>query len=134
MFPGIAEDAPAVQVHKSVQERQEQIDEPLISEHVDIERVIKNQPVDGPLPVREEGDTIIVPLVKQILRIEKEWVLTEEIHLIRRREERPAGETVSLQEEKAELFDCNGARIVDPKDRRGVLGGRLPVFKGKLES
>lgn len=35
---------------------------PLVAEQVDIERIARNERVNGPLPVREEGDTVIVPV------------------------------------------------------------------------
>jgi uncharacterized protein DUF2382 len=130
MFPGISEReetelGPAdVHVLKAVQEREA---EPLIEEHVDVEHVLKNERVDGPLPVREEGDTVIVPVVRQVLRVEKDWVLVEEIHLKRRREERSAADVLALEE--------NGQVMHGPAPReRGILGGRLPIFKGKLAS
>lgn len=133
MFPGILEnDAPTgpVSVYKTMQEQEETIEQPLVWEDVDIERVIKNEPVDGPQPVREEGDTVIVPLVKQVLRVQKEWVLTEEIHVRRRREDRPARESVALQQEHAEIL--HGPSLQNGGERRGILGGRVPSFKGKL--
>ena len=123
MFPRNREEE-AVRIEKTMHEREEPLQQPLLRERVEIEHVIKNQMVEGPLPIREEGDTVIVPVVKQVLRVEKEWVLTEEIHLKRHREEVPAGETATLQYEEI--------RIVEP--RRGQLGGRLPSFIGKLES
>jgi len=137
MFPGITDQEKTeittgpVRVEKTMQEREEVIDEPLVTERVDIERVVRNQPVDGPLPVREEGDTIIVPVVKQVLRIEKEWILTEEIRLTRRFEEHPAGESIPLEEEKVEVLEA--PRAWPPSARRGPLGGRVPAFKGKLD-
>jgi stress response protein YsnF len=131
MFPGITDhdepeidlEAPATEVHvlKSLDQRQESIHEPLMTEHVEIERILKNERVDGPQSVREEGDTVIVPVVRQVLRIEKEWILTEEIHLKRRREEAPVSAETPLYEERAQI-------------KRGVLGGRAPAFKGKLAS
>jgi len=139
MFPGITEPgepkSPVVpiQVHKSTHDRPHAVEEPLMAEHVEIEHVIKNERVDGPLPVRDEGDTVVVPVVKQVVRIEKEWVLTEEVRVTRHREEYCAHEDVMLQEEEAEIFDGEGWRIHEPRER-GILGGRLPIFKGKLAS
>ena len=131
MFPGISETEP-VRVEKTMHEHEEKIEEPLISEHIEIEHVMKNERVDGPLPVREEGDRVIVPLVKEVLRVEKEWILTEEVHLWRRRQANPSGESATLRWEEAQVSGAG-----DPQnrsaERRGILGGRLPVFKGKLE-
>ena len=141
MFPGISDpemsrqDEPQspIQVRKSTQERRESVNEPLVADRIDVEHVIKNERVDGPLPMREEGDTVVIPVVKQVLRIEKEWVLAEEVRVTRRREEYVAHEDMSLQEEEAEIFDGEGWRVHEPRER-GILGGRLPIFKGKLAS
>ena len=118
-----------VQVEKTVVEREEHVDELLMQEVVDVEHIIKNERVSGPMPARQEGDTVIVPLVKQVLKVEKEWVLVEEIHLKRRHEMVPAKETVLCEEEQAEVR----GRIAEARERRGTLGGRVPTFVGKLE-
>jgi stress response protein YsnF len=129
MGPAVAEEDAPVEVHKTVSEREETIHEPVFEDKVEIEHVIKNEPVDGPLPIREEGDTVIVPLVKQVIRVEKEWILAEEIRVTKRRVEKIARESVELQQEEAEIRRRDEAR-----EHRGPLGGRLPVFKGKLEN
>jgi hypothetical protein len=120
---GISE---GVRVEKTLHEREEKVDEMLTIERIEIEHVLKNERVDGPLPVREEGDTVIVPVVKQVLRVEKEWVLAEEIHLKRRRETRPVDQVETLEYEEATID------VVNP-ERHGILGGPVPAFKGMLE-
>lgn len=115
---------PDVEIQKTMEERREMVDDTLTVEEVEIERVVKNEPVDGPQPVREEGDTVIVPVVKQVLHIEKTWVLCEEIRLKRRRVQRSVHEQVPVQYERTEIPGGG---------RRGILGGRVPAFKGKLD-
>ena len=121
IFPGIDDE---VEVSKTVNERHETVYEPVVQEEIEIEHVIRNQPVDGPLPIRTEGDTVIVPLVKQVVRVEKEWILAEEVRVTRRGENYNAREDVTLQEEEAEIFDGEGWRVHEPRER-GILGGRL---------
>src|SRR6185295_16265688 len=45
---------------KKVEEREELIDEPLLFEEVEIERVAVNRVVDRPVPIRQEGDQLVV--------------------------------------------------------------------------
>ncbi|SRR5579885_3309708 len=138
IFPGIDEEDSKTESYKTVDERQDVVDEPVIQEEVQIEHVIKNEPVDGPLPIRTEGDTVIVPLVKQVVRVEKEWILTEEVHLTRRRRRERGAHPVTVLEEHAEVerIGESGKPEVESaveSKKRGLLGGHRPSFLGKLE-
>jgi uncharacterized protein (TIGR02271 family) len=96
VIPVIAEEAEAgarqvktgaVRVRKTVVEQNRILHQALASEHVEVERIPKNEMVAGPLPVRDEGDTIVIPVVEEVVRIEKSWRLTEEIRLNKHRTE-----------------------------------------------
>ena len=92
-----------VRVHRRVLEHEEDIEMPLVREHLDIRRVILNQDVAGPLPVRQEGDTIIVPIVEEVLIIEKRFRLKEEVHMTRRAFEELHRERVTVRRQEAEI-------------------------------
>jgi stress response protein YsnF len=51
--------------------------------HVTVRRVTIEQEVDAVPTIREEGDTTIIPVIEEILVVEKRLVLKEEIHLTR---------------------------------------------------
>jgi stress response protein YsnF len=55
--------------------------------------------VQGPIPVRYEGDTMIVSLLKEVLVVETRLLLTEEVHITTRRTERHAPARVTLRRE-----------------------------------
>ncbi len=74
-----------MRVHKTVHEREQTVEEPVFSEDVDVVRVPVGRQVDGPVPVRYEGDTMIVPLLEEVLVVEKRLVLREELRITRRR-------------------------------------------------
>ena len=76
-----------VRITKTVQEREVLVDEPQWREDVEITRVPVQRVVDGPIPVRTEGDTTIISLVEEVLVIEKRLMLVEELHLHTRRRE-----------------------------------------------
>ena len=103
----------AVRVNKTVQERHEVVAQFLYDEDVDIERVAKNQAVDGPRPIRVEGDTTIIPVVKQVLPTQ--WVVTEEVRLTRRRHQVRVEHPVTILQEEAEI------------KRVDAVGGTAPV-------
>jgi uncharacterized protein (TIGR02271 family) len=89
-----------VRIEKTVHERDVLVDEALMREQVDVERVAINRYVDSPPAVRHEGDTMIVPVVEEVLVIEKRLVLREELRVTRRREEVSAQQTVPLRREE----------------------------------
>lgn len=90
-----------VRVDKTVEEREASIDEPLTKEEVEVERVAVDRAVDGPVAVRYEGDTMIVPVLEEVLVVEKRLVLKEEIRITRRRSEVHAPQRVVLRREHA---------------------------------
>jgi uncharacterized protein (TIGR02271 family) len=88
-----------VRIHKSVQAREVLVDEPLLREEVIIERVPVNRVVEGPIPVRYEGDTMILSLLEEVLVVETRLLLKEEVHMTTRRTETHAPERVTLRHE-----------------------------------
>lgn len=63
--------------------------EPLFRENCDIKRVPMKRLLDKPAEPRQEGDTLIVPLMEEVLVLEKRLLLREELHITRRREQNP---------------------------------------------
>lgn len=101
----------SVKIHKSVQERVEVVDEPLQSEEVDIERVTINRPIDEPPAVRHEGDILIIPLLEEVLFVEKRLVLREEIRIKKVQKEIHAPQQVTLRQEQVEIERQPGPSI-----------------------
>lgn len=89
-----------VRVHKRVSEREEMIDEALLREHVHVERIPKDQVVSTAPQSRREGDTLIIPVVEEILVVEKRLVLKEEVHITRQRAEERSQKPVRLRSEE----------------------------------
>jgi len=100
-----------VRVHRRVVEHEETIELPLVQEHVDVRRVVIDREVDGPLPVRREGETTIVPVVEEVLVFEKRYRLKEEIHVTRSSREEIHREKVAVRRQEAEIqrLDADGA-------------------------
>ena len=78
-----------VRVGKRVVRRVEDIDAAVFHEEALIERRRVNQPVAAAPPVRTEGDTLIVPVIEEVLKLQKQFVVREEIRIrLVRRESR----------------------------------------------
>lgn len=76
-----------VRVRKIVHREEQTIDEPILQERVDVERVAIDRWVDEAPPIRHEGRTLVVPVVEEVLVVEKRLRLREEVRLTWRCEE-----------------------------------------------
>lgn len=93
-----------VRISKVLREEEAVVDEPLLRDEVVVERVAVNEFVSGPLPgVRREGEAIIMPVVEEVLVLEKRWMVTEEVRIHRRRTEVRRPEQVTLRREEVRV-------------------------------
>jgi uncharacterized protein (TIGR02271 family) len=90
-----------VRIRKTVHEREEVVDEPLMREEVQVRRVPVNKVVDGPVPVRHVGDTMIVSLLEEVLVVEKKLMVKEELHITKEQVESYRPQRVTLRTEEA---------------------------------
>lgn len=106
-------DKPRVRISKTVQERDVIVDEPLMQEHVEVNRVVVNRMVDEPPAIRYEGSTMIVPVLEEVVVVEVRLMVREELHIIRSREEAHKAEHVVLRREEVEVEMLNDDAQVD---------------------
>ena len=92
-----------VRITKIVHERETIVDEPFLRDEVEVERVLIDRVVDAPVPVRYEDDTMIVPIMEEVLVIEKRLVLKEELYIRKRRVETHRPQQVRLRSEEARV-------------------------------
>ena len=90
-----------VRVRTVVREREETIDVPLTTDDVEVERVPLDEWVDGPVPVRQEGETTVLTLVEEVAVVETRLRAVEEVRITKRQAERRAPQTVTLRSEEA---------------------------------
>ena len=90
-----------VRVTKVTHQREQLIDEELARESVEIERIPIGRQVDTMPAVREEGETIVVPIVEEVLVIQRRLFLKEEVRIRRVRTTEKHRETVSLRHQEA---------------------------------
>jgi stress response protein YsnF len=137
-----------VRVTKSVESHDEIVEQELRKSHVDVKRVMTNRVVDGPQSPRRVGDTLIIPVVSEVLKIEKQWVVTEEIHVTERQEQETVQNKVTLNREQAsvERIDSSGntvstvpemqegpASILQKKSRSGAGSNRRAPSRSMLK-
>ena len=90
-----------VQVTRVTHEREQLIDELLAIEAAEIERTPIGRQVDVMPAVREEGDAIVVPIVEEVLVVERRLFLKEEVRIRRVRSTKRHLETVTLRHHEA---------------------------------
>jgi uncharacterized protein (TIGR02271 family) len=89
-----------VRLTKKVHERQETVDQPLISEDVRVERKQVNEYVTDPVAPWYDGNTLVIPVVEEILVVEKKLVLREEIRITKYQQEVHRPQHVKLRKEE----------------------------------
>ena len=92
-----------VRISKRVSEREELVDVPLFKEEVRVERVPVNLFVEALPQVRQEGDTMIIPVVEEQIVIQKKLLLVEELRVRKEVVEHHQPQTVNVRKEEVEI-------------------------------
>lgn len=87
-------------VRKTVEQKEHVVDEPLVVDEVQIEHVPINRFVDHSPPTRQDGHTIILPVLEEVLVVEKRLLLKEELHITKITKETRKPQKVVLRSEK----------------------------------
>lgn len=88
-----------VRISKQVTEHFETVDEPLLREEVEIERVPIGRIVEEPTGIRHEGDLTIIPVFEERLVVQKQLILKEELHVRQHTSTRHEPREISLRRE-----------------------------------
>ncbi len=94
-------EAGIVRISKTVHEEEVDVKVPVTNEEIDVERVAVNQYVESPPSVRYEGDTMIIPVLREV--VEKRLVLVEELHVTRRRVQSHDSQLITLRREEVKV-------------------------------
>jgi uncharacterized protein (TIGR02271 family) len=90
-----------LRVSKRTLERDVIVDEELTRERVEVETVPIGRRIEAMPAVRQEGETTIIPVVEEVLFVERRLMLKEEIRLTRVRTFERHKETVTLRHQEA---------------------------------
>ena len=89
-----------VRLHKTVHVESQTVDVPLQQQQVQVQRVAVNRYVDEVPSVRYEGETMIVPVVREELVVTKRLLLVEEVHVHQQTVTTHSPQTVELRREE----------------------------------
>ncbi|HEY1112199.1 MAG TPA: DUF2382 domain-containing protein [Chitinophagaceae bacterium] len=94
-----------VHLRKTVTEDKAIVNLPIINESYDITRVpISNEVHDNPPPaVRYEGDTMIIPVVKEVTVMVKRYEVIEEVRITKKTTEIPLMQEITLRRESVHI-------------------------------
>jgi uncharacterized protein (TIGR02271 family) len=126
-----------IRVRRQVEEHDESVEIPLLKEAVDVRRVLVDREVDGPLPVRQDGDTTIVPIVEEVPVIAKRFVLKEEIYITRSVREEVHQERVTVRRQDAQIERVDGkgqaVPVQDELPKGGESGQHISEYKKRVK-
>jgi uncharacterized protein (TIGR02271 family) len=114
-----------VRVSTVTRETEKFVDEALAHERVEVENVAIGRLIDAVPPVREEGDITIVPVIEEILIIEKRLILKEEVHIRRVRVPDRHREVIILREQDIVI------ERTKPGETRASLPELAPIPRGQ---
>jgi uncharacterized protein (TIGR02271 family) len=102
-----------LRVRVSVDEREERVPVTLAHDEIEVERVPKNLPLAELPSVRLEGNTTIIPVVEEVVVVEKRLLLVEEIHVRRKTGTSTEEIAVALRSEQASIERAGGSSDAD---------------------
>lgn len=107
-----------VRVNKRVNETEEFVDLPLLKEQVEVRHVPVGRWIEAPISMRQEGDTLILPVMEEVLVMEKRLRLVEEVHVVKHRRTVRHREAVPLKHETADVeqVSASGGEVDDEND------------------
>ena len=111
----VAVETGAVRVRKIVHEESRTVDMSLMQEEVDITRVPVNRVVEDKFQSRQEGDTLVIPIFREV--VTRHLLLVEEVRITTRRSPATSTQEVTLKREEAvvERYDAaSGSWKPDP--------------------
>lgn len=107
-----------VRVHKTVSTSPHTVEQVLAHDefevrHVPVGRVVA--PDEAPA-TRQEGDTTIIPVLEEVLVLEKRVRIREEIHIVRHRRAERHAETAALRSESVTVTPFGDSPAADRPD------------------
>ena len=112
-----------VRIHKTVSEQRHPVAQDLLRTTVDVKRVAVDKivPLSEAPATRQEGDTLIVPVLEEVLVVEKRLRIKEEIHIISRAQRQPHTGSVVLRAEQVAIERFDDHADPDPTSTDGGM-------------
>ena len=100
-----------VRISKKVRETDETVNIPLVQENVQVERVPINQFIaEPPPPVRYEGNVMIIPVLREVVVVEKRLVLVEELRVTKQQTQTQETQKIRLRKEEVSVKRVSGRK------------------------
>ncbi len=90
-----------VQVSRVTHSHEQLIDELLNREEIEIQRTPIDQVIDTMPPIRQDEDVMVIPVVEEVVRVERHLVLKEEVRIRRIRTTERFQDRVTLRKQEA---------------------------------
>lgn len=90
-----------VRVRTETDEKQALVRETLVREEARVERVAVGREVDTPPEPHWEGETLVIPLVEEVVVVSKRWRVTEELRIAKARVEEQVEAPVTVRSQRA---------------------------------
>ncbi len=95
-----------LRIHRHVEEVEEVLREPVTRDDLVVERVAVNRPLEAPAEARYEDDWLVIPVMEEVLVVQKRLMLKEEIR-VRKRQVTEAQEVrATVRRQRAEIEDA----------------------------
>ena len=97
-----------VHIRKRVTEEEATINLPLVQEGYQVERRPGSKNLSTTYPaIRHEGENMIIPVVREVLVVEKRYEVVEEIHVIKTKTEISHQQQLTLLKENVDITRTN---------------------------
>jgi uncharacterized protein (TIGR02271 family) len=90
-----------VRVSKQTHTREVAVDEDLLRESAEVETIPIGRQISEMPSIRHEGETIVVPIVEEILHTERRLILKEEVRITKRKTTEQFHDRVTLRYQEA---------------------------------
>jgi len=114
-----------VRVRVVTREHEEAVDVPLTRERVEVERVAIGRDIEAIPPRRQEGDTLVVPVVEEVIVVRRKLVLKEEVRLKLVRSTEQHRENVILRRQEA-VIERIPVEQLSTEPGSGLASPRVP--------
>ena len=103
-----------VHISKKVREENIMVNLPKVQEEIEVERVAVNKFVETAPEIRYEGDTTIIPVMREEAVVVKRLVLVEELHVTKRIVRTQDEQQVTLRKEELNVDRENNPDLSQP--------------------
>ena len=117
-----------VRLHKTVELFEQVARQPVLREDVIVERVEMHRELDAPLEPHMDGDWFVVPIMEEVLVVQKRLVLKEEVRIKKRQVTEEYEVREQLRREHLDIEDATTHGIAGQDgtaNRRGTTAGSM---------